>query len=133
MKSRRKFSRNCSMNAKNCEMSGRYNFWTPVKIKIADAGNWNYSILFGLEIEVGGGMAPLPYALVTPLVMASWISFMEITCSSLHFYTHMICLFILSNIIDLKAKNKKWIYPNTISRISEHFQLTSAGWKLKNG
>ena len=62
LKNCRKLFKNCSIHDKNCEFSGPYNFWTPVKSNIPDFWNWNFWTLFGSEIEVGGGgrgMAPL--------------------------------------------------------------------------
>ena len=63
MESRHKLSKNCSLQGKNCEISGTYNFWTSVKSNIPDVWNWNFWTLFGLEIEVcrggGRGMASL--------------------------------------------------------------------------
>ena len=54
MKSHLKFSKNCSIHGKNREISGQYNFWTPIKSNILDVWNWNFWTLFGSEIEVGG-------------------------------------------------------------------------------
>ena len=74
---------NCSIHSKNREISGPYNFWTPIKNNIPDVWNWNswtlfpYNFwtpiknnipdvwnwnswtLFGLEIEVGRPWPPL--------------------------------------------------------------------------
>ena len=47
-------SKNCSIHGKNCEISGMYNFWTPIKSSIPDVWNWNCWTLFDWEIEVGG-------------------------------------------------------------------------------
>ena len=52
MKIRRKLAKNCSTYGKNCEISGPYNFWTPVESNIFDVWNWNCWTLFGPEIEV---------------------------------------------------------------------------------
>ena len=62
MKIRRKLAKNCSIHGKNYEISGPYNFWTPVKSNIPDVWNWNCWTLFGSEIEVWdhGPLAPSP-------------------------------------------------------------------------
>ena len=62
MKIRRKLAKNCSIHGKNYEISGPYNFWTPVKSNIPDVWNWNCWTLFGSEIEVWGHgpLAPSP-------------------------------------------------------------------------
>ena len=52
MKIRRKLAKNCSTHGENCEISGPYNFWTPVESNIFDLWNWNCRTLFGPEIEV---------------------------------------------------------------------------------
>ena len=54
MKIRRKLAKNCRIHGKNREISGPYNFWTPVKSNIPDVWNWNCWTLFGSEIEVWG-------------------------------------------------------------------------------
>ena len=41
MKNCHKLSRNCSIHGKNREISGQYNFWTPIKNSIPDVWNWN--------------------------------------------------------------------------------------------
>ena len=51
MKSRRKFSKNCSIYGKKCDISGPYKFWIPIKSNIPDVWNWNCWTLFGSEIE----------------------------------------------------------------------------------
>ena len=58
MKSRSKLSKNCSMHGKNHEISGPYNFWTPVKSNIPDVWNENCWTFFGSKIEVGGACPP---------------------------------------------------------------------------
>ena len=58
MKTRRKFSKNCSIQGKNREISCPHNFWTPWKINFPDIWNWNYWTLFGSGIEVGEGAWP---------------------------------------------------------------------------
>ena len=70
MKNCRKLFKNCSIHDKNCEFSGPYNFWTPVKSNIPDFWSWNFWTLFGSEIEVGDrgrGMAPLAPPMATCL------------------------------------------------------------------
>ena len=52
-------SRTCRIHGKNFEISGLYNFWTPIKSNILDVWNWNSWTLFGSETEVRG-MAPWP-------------------------------------------------------------------------
>ena len=68
MKCRRKLSKNCSINDKNREFSGPYNFWTPVKRDIPDVWNWNCWALFGSETEVGAlaPLSPLPHSCHAP-------------------------------------------------------------------
>ena len=54
-KSRPELSTNCSIQCKNCEISGPYYFWTPIKSYNADVWNWNCWTcwtLFGLEIDM---------------------------------------------------------------------------------
>ena len=60
MKIRRKLAKNCSTYGKNCEISGPYNFWTPVESNIFDVWNWNCWTLFGPEIEVWDHAPPPP-------------------------------------------------------------------------
>ena len=55
MKRRRKFSKNCSMRGKKGEISGPYNFWTPIKNNTPNIWNWSCWTFFGWEIEVRGG------------------------------------------------------------------------------
>ena len=68
MKRRRKLFKKCSIHGKSREISGSYNFWTPVESNIPDIWNWNCWTLFGLKNELGGGaMAPLAPSVATPL------------------------------------------------------------------
>ena len=57
--------------SKSREISGPYNFWTPLKSSVPDAWNRISWTLFRLEIEVGGAivlLAPhLPPPMATPL------------------------------------------------------------------
>ena len=66
-------SKNVSIPCKSCEISGPYNFLTPIKSSIPDIWNWNCWTLFGLEIEVGLRGHDLPTPLLshvaTPLYM----------------------------------------------------------------
>ena len=68
MKSHHKLSKNCSIHGKNREISGPYDFWTPVKGNIPDVWNRNCWTLFDLETEVRGRgiIAPLPTQWMRP-------------------------------------------------------------------
>ena len=60
--------KNCSIHDKKHEISGLYNFWTPVSSNIPDVWNWNCWTLFGSEIEVTRVMAPMP----SPQWLSPW-------------------------------------------------------------
>ena len=65
-------SKNISIHCKSHEISGPYDFLTPIKSSIPDVWNWNCWTLFVLENELGvmGGMTSLhPPQLATPLHM----------------------------------------------------------------
>ena len=47
-----------SIHGKNREISGTYNFWTPVKSIILDFWNWNCWTLFGLVHFSGSPLQP---------------------------------------------------------------------------
>ena len=76
MKIRRKLANNCSIHGKNCEISGPYNFWAPVKSNIPDVWYWNCWTLFGSEIEVWdhGHLAPSPTQWLCPCNFQFWFS-----------------------------------------------------------
>ena len=72
MKIRRKLAKNCSTYGKNCEISGPYNFWTPVESNIFDVWNWNCWTLFGPEIEVWDHAPPPQW--LCPYKFQFWFS-----------------------------------------------------------
>ena len=47
-----------SVHGKNCEISGQYSFWTPIKNNISEVWNWNCCTFF-VRKSSGGAMAPL--------------------------------------------------------------------------
>ena len=65
MKSHHKQSKNCSIQGKDCEISGPYNFWTSAKSYIPKVLNKNSKIEVGEGVcvcvcgEGGGGHDPL--------------------------------------------------------------------------
>ena len=48
-------SKNLNIHCKSREISGPYNFLTPIKSSTPDVWNWTCWTLFGSEIEGGGG------------------------------------------------------------------------------
>ena len=65
-------SKNLNIHCKSREISGPYNFLTPIKSGIPDVWNWNCWTLFGLENKVGErGRHDLltPSQVATPLHM----------------------------------------------------------------
>ena len=97
MKSHRKLSINSSIHGKNHEISGPYNFWTPLKSNIPDVWNGNCWTLFGLEIEVGlwgCGCTPV-YNLSEFLILTFWIiskfndGVIKFFCSCISFFCNL--------------------------------------------
>ena len=73
-------SKNCSIHGENREISGPYNFSTPVKRNTSDVWNLNFWTFLGSKIEVEEGMPTGP-PVATPMLSQTWKKFKKYYCS----------------------------------------------------